>query len=251
VFPYRDENPRVMTPLVTFALVFVTTAVWMLIQGAGAEPQVTQSVCDLGAVPSRVLGREGVPVQTPAGPIFPCGATGLGIPSLLTSIFLHGGWFHLIGNMWFLWVFGDNVEDSMGHGRFITFYVICGVIAALVQTLATPDSTIPLVGASGAISGVMGAYLVLFPRVKVHTLLVLGFFVTRVALPAYVMLIYWAAIQFLGSVPTLAGAEGGGGVAFLAHLGGFAAGVILIKVFAKPELLALHTRKRYVQGWVS
>jgi len=161
----------------------------------------------------------------------------------LSSMFLHGGWFHLLGNMWFLWVFGNNIEDAMGHARFVVFYLVCGLIAATAQVLADPASAVPMVGASGAISGVMGAYLVLYPRVRVHTLVFLGFFITRWTLPAYVMLLYWAVIQVVGSLPSLAGGEAGGGVAFMAHLGGFAAGVLLIKLFARPEFVRRHRRQ--------
>jgi membrane associated rhomboid family serine protease len=155
----------------------------------------------------------------------------------LTSMFLHGGWFHLIGNMWFLWVFGNNVEDSMGHVRFLAFYLLCGVAAAATQTFMNPSSPIPMVGASGAISGVMGAYIVLYPRVRVHMLVFLGIFITRIVVPAYLMLGYWFVLQLLGG--GLASEEGGG-VAFWAHAGGFLAGAILIHVFRDPELVEKH-----------
>jgi membrane associated rhomboid family serine protease len=156
----------------------------------------------------------------------------------LTSMFLHGGWLHLIGNMWFLWLFGNNVNDSMGHGRFLVFYLLCGLAAAAGQTLVNPSSPIPMVGASGAISGVMGAYVVLYPRVRVHMLVVLGFFITRIAVPAYLMLGYWFLLQILGGLPSLG--DEGGGVAFWAHAGGFIAGAILISVFQDDELVAKH-----------
>jgi membrane associated rhomboid family serine protease len=162
--------------------------------------------------------------------------------TLFTSMFLHGGWLHLLGNMWFLWIFGNNVEDSMGRGRFVTFYLASGLLAAAAQMAAQPSSAIPMVGASGAISGVMGAYLVLYPKVRVHMLVFLGFFVTTFAVPAYFMLVYWMLLQVLGSAAT-AGVEGGG-VAYMAHLGGFVAGVVLIKLFAKGELVEAH--RRYV-----
>jgi membrane associated rhomboid family serine protease len=151
-------------------------------------------------------------------------------------MFLHGGWLHLIGNMWFLWVFGNNIEDSMGHGRFLVFYLVCGLVAAGTQIAADPHARVPMVGASGAISGVLGAYIVLFPRVRVHTLVTLGFFFTRVALPAYVMLGYWFVLQLLlGTVGTVSRAQGG--VAVWAHVGGFVAGVALIKLFVSDELM--------------
>jgi membrane associated rhomboid family serine protease len=138
--------------------------------------------------------------------------------------------------MWFLWVFGNNIEDSMGHARFLVFYLLCGVVAAGTQILADPHARVPMVGASGAISGVLGAYIVLFPRVRVHTLVTLGFFFTRVALPAYVMLGYWFVLQLLlGTVGTVSRAQGG--IAVWAHVGGFVAGVALIKVFLNAELM--------------
>ena len=157
-------------------------------------------------------------------------------------MFLHGGWLHLIGNMWFLWIFGNNVEDSMGRARFLAFYILCGLLAAAAQVIVNPSSPIPMVGASGAISGVMGAYLILYPKVRVHLLVFLGFFITTVSVPAYFMLIYWALLQALGSVPLMSGEGGGGGVAFMAHLGGFIAGAVLIKLFVKEELVEEHRR---------
>jgi membrane associated rhomboid family serine protease len=162
-------------------------------------------------------------------------------------MFLHGGWFHLIGNMWFLWLFGNNVEDSQGHGRFTAFYLLSGLAAAAAQTLVNPDSAIPMVGASGAISGVMGAYIVLYPKVRIHMLVILGFFITRIAVPAFLMLGYWFLIQLLGGLPTLG--EEKGGVAFWAHAGGFLAGAALILVFKDDELVAKHRAlARTVEG---
>jgi membrane associated rhomboid family serine protease len=135
------------------------------------------------------------------------------VANVFTSMFLHGSWMHLLGNMWFLWIFGNNIEDSMGHARFVVFYLVCGVAAALLQVFASPSSVIPMVGASGAISGVMGAYLVLYPRVRVYALLPLGFFFTTVRLPAWTMLLYWMALQLLGGITGIF-AEERGGVAF-------------------------------------
>jgi membrane associated rhomboid family serine protease len=160
-------------------------------------------------------------------------------------MFLHGGWFHLIGNMWFLWLFGNNVEDSMGHMRYFTFYLMSGVAAAMAQTIVNPTSPLPMVGASGAISGVMGAYVVLYPTVRVHMLIVLGFFITRIVVPAYLMLGYWFLLQVLGGLPSLG--DETGGVAFWAHAGGFIAGAILILVFKDNALVARHrAMARYV-----
>ena len=153
-------------------------------------------------------------------------------------MFLHGSWMHLIGNMWFLWIFGNNVEDSMGRGRFVVFYLLTGLVAAFAQVVTNPGSSVPMVGASGAISGVMGGYLVLYPRVRVFALLPLGFLMTSIALPAWVMLVYWLGLQLVSGLLS-AGGEGGG-VAFAAHVGGFVAGVVLVKLFARSEYVAAH-----------
>jgi membrane associated rhomboid family serine protease len=248
VFPYKDENPTSLAPIVTVAVVLVNAAAWVVLQGAGAEPALARSVCELGLIPGDLLGTVPDGYETPVGRGMVCV---LGGPpawhTTLTSMFLHGGWFHLIGNMWFLWVFGNNIEDAMGHGRFVAFYLLCGLLAAAAQVAASPSSPVPMVGASGAISGVMGAYLVLYPRVRVHTLIFLGIFLTRVTLPAWIMLLYWAFLQVLGSVPAIAGGQTGGGVAFMAHLGGFVAGAALIKLFAKPEFVARHRRPALVR----
>jgi membrane associated rhomboid family serine protease len=241
MFPYKDDNPTILTPYVTLVIIAVTSLIWLVYQGAGMEPALSNSVCDLGAIPSRLFGEPIQPVRTPRGLITLCPDAGVHAwHTVLTSVFLHGGWFHLIGNMWFLWVFGNNVEDAMGHGRFVAFYLLCGILAAMAQILVQPGSPVPMVGASGAISGIMGAYLVLYPKVRVHMLIFLGFFITTVSVPAYLMLLYWALLQALGGVPTVAGVASGGGVAYLAHLGGFVVGVALIKLFAKSELVAAH-----------
>ena len=155
---------------------------------------------------------------------------------VFTSMFMHGSWAHIIGNMWFLWLFGNNVEDSMGRARFVVFYLLSGVGAAMAQVFADPASIIPMVGASGAISGVMGAYILLFPHVRVYNLVPIGFFITTIALPAWVMLGYWMLLQLLGGFAS----ETGGGVAFWAHAGGFLVGLATIKLFAQPNYLEQH-----------
>jgi membrane associated rhomboid family serine protease len=154
-------------------------------------------------------------------------------------MFLHGSWMHLLGNMWFLWLFGNNIEDAMTRPRYLVFYLLSGLAAAIAQVVANPQSEVPMVGASGAISGVMGAYLVLFPRVRVFTLIPLGFFIQSVALPAWAMLIYWMALQLVGGIGSVF-SEKGGGVAFWAHVGGFVAGVVLIKVFERRDRVLAH-----------
>jgi len=248
MFPYKDENPTILTPYVTLGVLVVTCLVWLVYQRAGVEPGLSRSVCDAGVIPARLMGHPVEPVMTPRGPVTLCAAAPGGAwYTVVTSIFLHGGWFHLIGNMLFLWVFGNNVEDAMGHVRFVGFYLLCGILAALAQVLMQPGSPVPMVGASGAISGVMGAYLLLYPRARVHMLVFLGFFITTVTVPAWLMLLYWLFLQALGSLPTLAGGTAGGGVAFLAHVGGFVAGFALIKLFAKPELIAAHKARTRIE----
>ena len=192
MFPIHDDNPHFLTPLVTVAVIAANIAAWLLVQDLGRDPMLVQSVCELGLIPGELLGR------IPPGTSFPLTETSvclIGVSQTwytpVTSMFLHGGWFHLIGNMWFMWIFGNNVEDSMGHSRFVFFYLICGLAAAALQVILSPDSPVPMVGASGAIGGVMGAYVVLYPKVQVHMLIVLGFYFTRVAVPAIYMLGYW------------------------------------------------------------
>jgi len=148
--------------------------------------------------------------------------------TLLTSMFLHGGWMHLVGNMLYLWIFGNNIEDAMGHGRFIAFYILCGLAAALAQAVMHPASEIPMIGASGAISGVLGAYLLLYPHARVQVLLPLGFIMHMMSLPALLVLGFWFVLQALNSAAATAGE---GGTAWFAHLGGFIAGMVLIPVF--------------------
>jgi membrane associated rhomboid family serine protease len=240
VFPYRDDNPTLSTPIVTIVLIAVTVGVWVVVQGMGAEPALSRSVCQLGLIPGELLSRIPAGTSLPLSPTSRC-VLGTGGPSWytpLTSMFLHGGWLHLLGNMWFLWLFGNNVEDSMGRGRYAAFYLLCGLGAAMLQTFIEPSSPYPMVGASGAISGVMGAYVILYPRVRIHMLVVLVVFFTRISLPAWVMLGYWFALQLLSGAMTYG--MGRGGVAFWAHVGGFLTGAALIGLFKRPALVAQH-----------
>ncbi len=153
------------------------------------------------------------------------------LPAFITSMFLHGGWLHLIGNMWFLWVFGSHIEDAMGSGRFLLFYLISGVASAAVQFATSLGSPIPTVGASGAIAGVMGAFLILYPRVRVVTLIFIFIFMTTYELPAAFMLIYWFALQLLSGLTSLSNVTQTQNIAWFAHVGGFLAGILLVKVF--------------------
>jgi membrane associated rhomboid family serine protease len=228
-----------MTPWVTLGIIALNCLAWLLVQGLGTEPALSGSVCVFGLTPGELLHTAPAGTRVQVGPRTYCVLTeSASVHTLFTSMFMHGGWMHLIGNMWFLWIFGNNVEDSMGHLRFAVFYLLCGLAAAAGQTFSDPDSVIPMVGASGAIGGVMGAYIVLFPRVHVHMLLILGFFVTTVAVPAVFMLGYWLLLQFLGGFFSVG--EGGGGTAFWAHVGGFLAGAALVFLFRNPRLLERH-----------
>jgi membrane associated rhomboid family serine protease len=240
MFPYHDENATQRTAVVTLVLIGLNVLAWVLIEGAGQTMSVARAVCELGLIPGELTGRLAPGTPFPMGDNLVCLTDpGRQVSNVFTSMFLHGSWMHLIGNMWFLWLFGNNIEDSMGHARFVVFYVLSGVAAALLQVAISPASGIPMVGASGAISGVMGAYLVLYPRVRVYTMVPIGFFLTSVALPAWTMLLYWMAIQFLSGLVGLFGEERGG-VAFWAHMGGFVAGIVLIKLFARPGDVAVH-----------
>jgi rhomboid family protein len=239
MFPYRDENETQRPAIVTGAIIAANVLVWISVQGAGSTVALAKSVCELGLIPGELT------LSLPPGTRFPMGDRlvcltdpGRQVSHLITSMFLHGSWMHLLGNMWFLWIFGNNIEDSMGRLRFIVFYLLCGLAAAFGQIVTNPDSAIPMVGASGAISGVMGGYLVLYPNVRVYAMVPLGFFLTSVALPAWVMLGYWFLIQFVSGLLTMAGDMGG--VAFWAHVGGFFAGIVLIKLFVRDDYLKAH-----------
>jgi len=233
VFPIGDDNPRIRTPYATFTLILLNAAVWLLVQGLGQEQALARSICLYGLVPGDLLGLVEPGTLLPLGGGLACQFDGQGNPlSLISSMFLHGGWFHIIGNLWFLWVFGDNVEDQLGPVRFVVFYLLCGLAAAGAQIASNPDSTVPMVGASGAIGGVMGAYALLFPKVRVNMLVFLGFYVTTLRVPAIFMLGYWFLLQLLGGLPSLDADEGG--VAFWAHVGGFVAGLALVLVFRLP-----------------
>jgi membrane associated rhomboid family serine protease len=241
VFPYRDDNPTTLTPVFTVGILALNVLAWLFVQGAGFnERALAESVCNLGLVPGELLGTAPPGTSVPLSPRLACVVDPQpNYLTVLTSMFLHGSWLHLISNMVFLWVFGNNIEDAMGHVRFIIFYVICGFAAAAAQMIVDPDSAIPMVGASGAISGVLGGYLLLYPRVRVHLLVFFGFWATTITLPAYVMLGYWILLQVVFGLPSLAAeGEARGGVAFWAHIGGFVAGLVLIRIFARPEYLA-------------
>jgi membrane associated rhomboid family serine protease len=202
------------------------------------------AVFAFGLIPARLLGRAEL---SPALDIFPAWAT------IFTSMLMHGGWLHLGGNMLFLWIFGDNVEDSMGHTRFLVFYLLCGLAAGLTQAYVSPDSVIPMVGASGAISGILGAYLLLHPQATVRTLVFLGFFVTIIHVPALIVLGLWFIVQFWSAAAAPLDEPG---VAFWAHVGGFVAGLILVLFFRRSGVALLQgprsipfERERFSGPW--
>jgi membrane associated rhomboid family serine protease len=243
MLPIRDENPTVHASLMTVVIIVANAAVWVFVQKLGTQPGLLQSVFELGLIPGEFLGtvKPGTEVMVSRTHVYTSNP-GFELHTIFTSMFLHGSWIHIIGNMWFLGVFGDNVEDAMGSFRFAAFYLICGVAAASAQLFADPTSLRPMVGASGAIGGVMGAYALLYPMVRVRLLVFLGFFITTIGVPAFLMLGYWFALQ------VLAGMYGGQtGVAVWAHAGGFIAGLVLGRLFCNSERLAECRQKRTVR----
>lgn len=229
MFPLRDHNPTEIVPIFTVLIGLLTVVAWWVLQGAGlSDENLYNSVCVFGVVPADMTG-----VTASGSPV--CDVGSVGAVSLFTSMFLHGSWGHLIGNIWFLWVFGNNIEDSMGHLRFGGFYLLTGLAAAVVQVAMVPGSTVPMVGASGAISGIMGAYLVLYPGIRIDTWF--GFRIIQV--PAWMLLGYWMLLQLTG---VLGPVTVGGGVAYGAHLGGFVAGLLLIPVFRNKRLVEAKQR---------
>ncbi len=213
MIPIRDVIPSRTTPVVTITLLVVSVMVFLLSPPAGSEA-FEAFVRAWGLTPASVQWS-----------------------AVFTSMFMHGGWMHLLSNMLFLWIFGDNVEDRMGHGRYLCFYLLCGSVAALAQVLADPTSPIPMVGASGAIAGVLGAYIVMFPHSRVLTLVPLFIVVTFIEIPAGILLGVWFAMQVLSGLGSMTVVQPGdmGGVAFWAHAGGFVAGVLLVFLFRRPE----------------
>ena len=253
MIPISDDNPTLRFPLVTISILVALGAVWVLGQGAGLDPiRLSATVCNWGLVPGELTGRAAVGTAVPMGMGLYCvvDREPINILTPLLSMFLHGGWAHLLGNGLFLWVFGNNVEDSMGRVRYLVFYVLCGLAAALAQIAIDPASPAPMVGASGAISGVLGAYLILYPRVRVHVFV--GFFL--LSLPAYFVLLMWIGLQLLSGLPQVTSIHHvtSSGVAVWAHIGGFFAGVALVKFFENPQMVAARTdirRRNYPTHW--
>jgi len=214
MIPLRDTQPSYTTPVLTVAII-VLNVLAFLYEFSMDSYELNFFIAHYGFIPARFEWTD-----------------------LLTSMFLHGGWLHLIGNMWFLWIFGDNIEDILGHSQYLLFYVLCGVAATMVHMYFNLDSRVPTVGASGAIAGVMGAYVVKFPHSRITTLVPVFVFLTTMEIPAYLMLLYWFVIQFFSGIGSVGHSHlSQGGVAWFAHVGGFLAGVVLI--------LVMRTRERY------
>jgi membrane associated rhomboid family serine protease len=228
------------TPVMTYAIIAANVLVWFFFQGAGFdEPVLAASVCNFGLVPGELTHLARIGTAIPLGDGMACVVDdqAINIFTPLLSLFLHGSWMHLLGNMLYFWVFGNNIEDSMGSARFLLFYLICGLAAGAAHILVSPASPVPTVGASGAISGIMGAYLILYPRIRVRMYFP-PIFVFHMR--AWFVLILWFAIQLLSAWPELSSMrpEVSSGVAFWAHVGGFVAGVLLVKVFENRKLVA-------------
>ena len=219
LFPFSDDNPTNSRPIVTYCIIGICCFIFLW-QFTLPQQLFESAIYNFGVVPASLLGSK--------ESYLPAALT------IFTSMFMHGGWMHLIGNMVFLWIYGDNIEDSMGRGKFIIFYLLCGVIAAYTQALIDPSSEIPMIGASGAIAGVLGAYLLLHPKANVNVLFWFIIFVTVIRVPASIVLGFWIVSQFF-SLDFTGGGEGGG-VAYFAHIGGFVAGMAFILFFKRPEV---------------
>jgi membrane associated rhomboid family serine protease len=243
MFPISDDNPTLHTPWMTYLILALMFAVWILYQQAGLnDRQLAISVCNLGLVPAELMHTRPVGFPVPLGQGLACLVDDEAVNWLtpLTSMFLHGSWGHILGNAVFFWVFGNNIEDSMGPGRFLLFYLLCGLVAVGVHILMEPTSPVPTVGASGAISGIMGAYLLLYPRAHVNILIFFVVFIRVVPVPAWMALLWWFGWQVVSGLPQLSPMRPdiSGGVAVWAHIGGFLAGLVLVKLFENDVMVA-------------
>ena len=234
MLPLKDNIPTARFPIVTVLLIAANAVVFIYELSLGSHQQ-NIFFMQYGMTPFEIT--HGVSLISRSFPVF---------LTIFTSMFVHGGWLHIGGNMLFLWIFGNNVEDSMGRGRFLVFYLICGLAASAAQIAVIPDSTIPNIGASGAIAGVLGAYLLLFPRAKVLTLVFLGIFFTFIELPAVIVLVFWIVLQLISGTFGYGGINTGG-VAYFAHIGGFAAGLLTIKLFTMGRE-CVNEKQRYCRA---
>ncbi len=215
MIPYKDDNPIHIVPFSTILIISLNMLVFIMQLLSGEDSR--NIVYSYGAIPHNILSFQS---NQPIPPVL----------TIFTSMFMHGGPFHLALNMLYFWIFGNNIEERLGHVRFILFYLFCGVAAAFTHILLSPGSTIPMIGASGAVAGMLGAYILLFPATKVHTLIFLGFYITVVKIPALIVIGFWAIIQVVSGLLSQGTAEQGG-IAFFAHVGGFVAGLFTIKLW--------------------
>lgn len=252
LFPIGDDNQgRLTTPVVVYAIIALNLAVFLFFQQAGMTEQGEYFTYGYSVIPLEITSGKDIvgPVEVPNAPLVRDPRTGRPVKpvipeapgpnpiylTLLTSMFMHGGWAHILGNMLFLWVFGDNIEDNFGHTKFLLFYLICGIAASFAQIAASPNSVIPSLGASGAIAGVLGAYIVMFPHNRVRNL-VIYYIITVIELPAIVVLGYWILLQVISQyTASFQHTTESGGVAYLAHIGGFVVGLILSFVFRRRQ----------------
>lgn len=215
MIPYKDDNPIHIIPFSTVLIIALNMLVFIMQLLSGEDSR--SIVYSYGAIPHNIISFSSSQPIHPALTIF-------------TSMFMHGGLFHLAWNMLYFWIFGNNIEERLGHMRFILFYLFCGVMAALSHTLLSPNSNIPMIGASGAVSGMLGGYVLLFPTARIHTIVLLGFYITVVKIPALIVIGFWAIIQVVSGLISQGNAAQGG-IAFFAHVGGFVAGLFTIKLW--------------------
>lgn len=251
MFPLYDDNPTFRTPFATIGIIVTMFVVWVFVQGAGFDPYtVAKTVCNFGLVPAELTHLREVGYSIPITDAHVCAIdnNALNWFTPVISTFLHGSWGHIGANALFLWVFGNNVEDVMGRGRFLTFYLLCGILASAAHVIVDPSSPVPTVGASGAISGTLGAYVLLYPRVRVRMFFppIFLFFV-----PAWLVLGWWFFTQFYTGLPQLfaTNPEVSGGIAVWAHIGGFLAGMTFGRAFEDRELIMEHRRFLHLKGY--
>lgn len=233
MIPLHDDNPTELTPYFTVGIIVLCVLVFLWQLSLGRAQQA--AVYSLGAIPAVLLHHKQLPAELALVPP---------MATVFTSMFLHGGWLHLLGNMLYLWIFGNNVEDAMGHGRFLVFYLLCGSAAVFAQALPDPQSVIPMIGASGAISGVLGAYLLLYPHARVLVVIPIFFYPYMIQLPAGWVLGFWFVMQLISALGAPAGE---GGVAFGAHVGGFVVGMALVPLFRRRGVRLLHPPRPQVR----
>ncbi|MCF6159275.1 MAG: rhomboid family intramembrane serine protease [wastewater metagenome] len=228
MIPIRDRNPSGVFPYITVGIICLNVIIFLYELSLGH--QLESFLFQFGVVPAKITYYSEIPDSTVIGAYFP----------FLSYMFLHGGFLHLIGNMWYFWIFGDNIEDMLGRFKFIIFYLVCGIGSGVVHFYFNSQSGVPCVGASGAVAGILGAYMVTFPKARVLVIIPLFIIWQIIELPAIIVLGFWFLIQFFSGATAITSIEGGGGVAWWAHVGGFVLGIILIKVFPKSHHRYLH-----------